>query len=206
MAAGFPFTRAFDMDERRMAPLEKREATLTVSEHQRLIAMAAASADAAGHARGVAETEAAATHRLGLAMQSVSGELAALRFRLEDIEAAAADEAVRFAALFAARLAGALVERHPAALIAETARIVLADLRGAPHAAIRVAPDLVENARSLLQAVARDAGLETRLVVIGEPEIPPGDVRIEWADGGIVRDRAATESAIAAGVARILQT
>ena len=37
------------------------------------------------------------------------------------------------------------------------------------------------------------AGLDSRLVVLAEPEIAPGDCRIEWADGGIDRDSAAIE-------------
>ena len=32
-------------------------------------------------------------------------------------------------------------------------------------------------------------GFEGRLVVLAEPEIAPGDCRIEWADGGVVRDQ-----------------
>ena len=41
-------------------------------------------------------------------------------------------------------------------------------------------------------------------MVLAEPEIALGDCRIEWADGGIVRDRAATEAAIGEAVGRYL--
>jgi flagellar assembly protein FliH len=41
-------------------------------------------------------------------------------------------------------------------------------------------------------------------VVLGEPEIMPGDCRVEWADGGVVRDRAAVELAIDGAVNRYL--
>ena len=50
----------------------------------------------------------------------------------------------------------------------------------------------------------RDCGLASRLVVLAEPEIAPGDCRIEWADGGIRRESAATEQAIEEAVARYL--
>ena len=33
-------------------------------------------------------------------------------------------------------------------------------------------------------------------MVIGEPDIAPGDGRIEWADGGIVREQARIEAAV----------
>ena len=41
-------------------------------------------------------------------------------------------------------------------------------------------------------------------MVLAEPDIAPGDCRIEWADGGIKRDRAATEAAIADAVGRYI--
>jgi flagellar assembly protein FliH len=37
---------------------------------------------------------------------------------------------------------------------------------------------------------------------MAEPDIEPGDCRIEWADGGLKRDRLATERAIAEAVER----
>jgi flagellar assembly protein FliH len=51
--------------------------------------------------------------------------------------------------------------------------------------------------RGRLEEIARACGYEGRLVVLGEPEIGVGDCRIEWADGGLTRDRAATDAAIA---------
>jgi hypothetical protein len=38
-----------------------------------------------------------------------------------------------------------------------------------------------------------EKGFEGRLVILGEPEIVRGDCHIEWADGGILRDRKALE-------------
>ena len=42
--------------------------------------------------------------------------------------------------------------------------------------------------RDLAAARMQTSGFAGRLVVMGDPEIVPGDARIEWADGGIVRD------------------
>jgi len=47
-------------------------------------------------------------------------------------------------------------------------------------------------------------GFEGRLILLAEPGMAPGDCRIEWADGGLVRDRAATEAAIGEAVSRYL--
>jgi flagellar assembly protein FliH len=39
-------------------------------------------------------------------------------------------------------------------------------------------------------------------VVLGEADIALGDCRLEWADGGVVRDRAAAATLIDEAVAR----
>ena len=39
-------------------------------------------------------------------------------------------------------------------------------------------------------------------MVLAEPSLAPGDCRIEWADGGVARDRAATLATIDDAVAR----
>ena len=50
----------------------------------------------------------------------------------------------------------------------------------------------------------RTRGFEGRLVVLAEPEIAPGDCKIEWADGGVVLERAAIEVKISELVGRYL--
>lgn len=48
-----------------------------------------------------------------------------------------------------------------------------------------------------MRTLARERGYEGRLVVLGDPDMQAGDARIEWADGGIVRERARIEAAVA---------
>jgi flagellar assembly protein FliH len=203
-ASKFIFQRAFPETPDRMVPLEKKEPTLTVSEHQRLLDAAVAAARIEAFQQGKTEAEAEQTARLAEAMEQVARMLDQLRFELDGIHATASAEAIRFAHDFAAKLAGQLLDQAPLAMIEVTARAIFDDLRGQPHVAVRMAPDLVEAAKEKLAGIARERGFEGRLIVMGEPEIPPGDVRIEWADGGIVRDRAAVERTMAAGVERAL--
>ena len=51
---------------------------------------------------------------------------------------------------------------------------------------------------------ARTRGFEGRLVVLAEPDIGFGDCRVEWADGGVTRDRDKTEATIAEIVRRYI--
>ena len=69
---------------------------------------------------------------------------------------------------------------------------------------MRVNDSLHEMARDHLDDIARSRGFAGRVVVVAEPEIATGDCRIEWADGGVVRDTAKTDRAIAEAIGRYL--
>lgn len=203
-AQKFTFGRTFPETPDRIVPIEKKEPTITVAEHQRLLAMAAAASRQEGFIAGRAEAEDAATARLARAVDQAALALDALRADLDAIQAAAAADALTFAHGMARRLAGRLMDDAPMALVEDAARRIFEDLRGQPHVAVRVADELLEPARDRLQAIARERGFEGRLILLGEPEIAVGDVRIEWADGGLVRDRAAAEERMAEAVAQAL--
>ena len=65
-----------------------------------------------------------------------------------------------------------------------------------PHIVVRIGADIYETAKDKLEEIARARGFEGRLVVMSDAAMAPGDCRIEWADGGVNRDQAATLSAI----------
>jgi flagellar assembly protein FliH len=56
-----------------------------------------------------------------------------------------------------------------------------------------------------IEEMVRTRGLAGHLIVLAEPDIQTGDCRIEWADGGVNRDRSATEAAIDEAVARYVK-
>jgi flagellar assembly protein FliH len=200
----FTFAREFKQGGARVVPLEEKEATLTQSAHHAALQQAVAGAHAQGVAEGRAAARAEETARLARAMEAVSTSLDQMRHRLDQLEECAAREAIRFAELFAGKLSAGLVAEAPVAMVERVAAEIFTDLRGQAHVAVRVAPELVEATRDRIGALARDRGFEGRLIVMGEPEISAGDVRIEWADGGIVRDQAAVASAIQLAVERVL--
>jgi flagellar assembly protein FliH len=65
-----------------------------------------------------------------------------------------------------------------------------------PHLVIRVNEQLYEAARDRFEQLAKQSGFQGRLIVLAEPEIESGDCRIEWADGGVERERAAIDAKI----------
>ena len=71
-----------------------------------------------------------------------------------------------------------------------------------PHVAVRLGGEAFEPAKAKLEEIVQAHGFEGRLAVTPDPSLPPGDYRIEWADGGLARDRAATLAIIDDVVAR----
>jgi len=65
-----------------------------------------------------------------------------------------------------------------------------------PHLVVRINEQLYEAARERIERLAKQGGFEGRLVILAEPEIATGDCRIEWADGGVVLERAAIDAKI----------
>ena len=74
-----------------------------------------------------------------------------------------------------------------------------------PHVVVRVNDALYELAQEKLAAIARQTGFDGRLLIMAEPDIAIGDCRIEWADGGMMRDRAAADALIGETVKRFVE-
>ncbi|WP_106754307.1 FliH/SctL family protein [Pannonibacter carbonis] len=194
----FLFDKNFNVPEvpKETAPPEPVEPMMTVAEHERLIAAAREDARRQGHAEGLMEGRSGEERRLvdqvGDLVQVVSRLLGALDEAREETE----KDAVTLAFLVARRLSAHLIARNP---LGETVALVsecLGPLRQAPHLVIRVAERDVEPLKARLDPVVREKGFDGRLVLLGEPEIARGDCRIEWADGGIMRDRKAVEAQV----------
>ena len=134
--------------------------------------------------------------RLAAALNHLAEAATALLARADAHEAEREAQAVEVAVLIARKVAGEALDAAPLASIGEAARAALQHLRGVPHLAVRAHEDLVEQVDALVQRMARERGFEGRIVTLGDPDIPPGDVRLEWADGGVVRDGSRIEQAV----------
>jgi flagellar assembly protein FliH len=192
----------FDVDFARGAPAAPAEPTITLNEHAAKLAEAEEAAFingfAAAEAKGVAEAE----QRIATALDDIASALDTLHRSLGSVEARLEAEAVEVAVAVARKLAPELIAREPFAEIAALATECFRQLIAAPNVAVRLSESLYQAAHEKLEELARARGFEGRLVVLAEPDIAPGDCRIEWADGGINRDRAAAEAAITEAVAR----
>jgi flagellar assembly protein FliH len=169
---------------------------ISVAEHEKLLAKAKAQSFEEGRVKALQDLqtkqETLLTAEVGRLVDVVSGVLNTL----DDQEAAHEKDAISLAFLVARRLCAHLIARQP---LAETVALVsecLGPLRRSPHLVIRIAEKDVDVLKAQVDPIIHEKGFEGRLVILGEPEIGRGDCHIEWADGGIKRDRKALESEI----------
>lgn len=98
------------------------------------------------------------------------------------------EDAVTLSAAIARKLAAHLIARQPAAEMTALIEECMTSLDHAPHLVIRCHPELCDAMKDAAEARMTSTGFTGRLVVMGDPEIRPGDGRLEWVDGGLVRD------------------
>jgi flagellar assembly protein FliH len=178
--------------------------SVTLVEHAAKLADAEAAAYRNGFAAAAAEARASIEQRTATALEHIAATLEEFGRSLSVVEARLETEAVEVAVAVAKKLAPELVAREPFAEISALATNCFQHLVAAPHVVVRVNDAQHASATEKLDSIVRARGLDSRLVVLAEPDIAPGDCRIEWADGGISRDRAATEAAINEAVARYI--
>jgi flagellar assembly protein FliH len=174
--------------------------TISLAEHAEKVAQA----EAAAHARGFAEAQSKAEQRATVALERIAALLQGLDRSLAAVQARLESEAVEVAVAVARKLVPALIAREPLAEVSALAADCFRHLVASPHVVVRVSDQLHAAARERLDEIVRHLGLESRLVILGEPEIAAGDCRIEWADGGICRDSAAVTAAIDQAVTRYI--
>ena len=178
--------------------------TITMVEHERRRADAESQAYRQGFNAGEQQAHQEASKRMADALSVIADGLGRLDSALTAIETRLETEAVEVAVAVAAKLAPALIAREPFAEIAALATECFHHLVPTPLVTVRIAADIHETAKGQIEEIARSNGFDGRLAVMSDESLAPGDCRIEWADGGIIRESTATASAIDETVARYI--
>jgi flagellar assembly protein FliH len=178
------------------------EKPIAPSQHALLLAEAESKGFRDGFVAAEKEGHSVAARRSAQAFEQIADALDRIARGLAEIERRVETEAIEFAVAIARKLAPELVLRQPFSEIAALASECLRHLAHAPHLVVRVNDALLETAKMELEEIARTRGFEGRLVVVAEPEVALGDCKIEWADGGVVRNTANTDVVIGNAIRR----
>jgi flagellar assembly protein FliH len=184
----------FDMDF--SAPDKTRERPATIAEIAQKVAAAEARAYRDGYDTAQREAKAESDRRTALALEEIAIGIRGIAARYSGIESRMETEAVDVAVEVARKLCSALIAGEPLVEISRLVSDCFSHLVSTPHLVVRINDSLYEAAHERIDRLAKQSGFAGRLVILAEPEIATGDCRIEWADGGIVLERAAIEAKI----------
>jgi len=191
----------FDVD---FSAPDKREKAATPAEIAAKIAEAEARAYRAGYDAAQREAKVESDRRAALALEEIGIAIRGIASRYASIETRMETEAVDVAVAVARKLCAELIAREPLGEITALVSDCFSHLVSTPHLVVRINESLYDAARAQIERLAVQSGFEGRLVILAEPTIATGDCRIEWADGGVVLDRAAIEAKISELVGRYL--
>jgi len=184
----------FDMDF--SAPDKSRERPATAAEVAQKVAAAEARAYRDGYDAGQREAKAESDRRTALALEEIRLAIQGIAARFAGVETRMETEAVDVAVAVARKLCSQLIAAEPLGEITGLVSDCFSHLVATPHLVVRINDSLYEAAREKIERQAAQCGFQGRLVVLAEPDIATGDCRIEWADGGVVLERAAIEAKI----------
>lgn len=180
-----PAKFTFDLD---LGRRQERNSLVTETAMASLLEEARREGREAGLAEGERTTVAKAAKAEAAAAESLAVRVAAMAASMDDARKQTIAEGVELSLSIARKLAGGLIAREPTVEIEQLVAECMATLDGVPHLVIRCDPALADSVRDIATSKMTTSGFTGRLVVLGDPDIAIGDARIEWADGGVVRD------------------
>lgn len=200
-ATATPSKFTFDLD---LGVADARSRVLTETRIAEMKKEARAEGYAQGLAEGERSTVAKAAKDLTTAAQQLGQHLARLTQESVTERKTHQGEAVELAAIIGRKLAGQMVDRLPAEELNRLVTDCLSSIEEAPHLVIRCNPQLGDAIKEVAEAQMATSGFSGKLIVMGEPDIPLGDGRIEWVEGGIARDTSALFDEIDANISQFL--
>ena len=185
------------------APDKSRERP-TQAEVAQKIAAVEARAYRDGFDAGQREAKAESDRRTALALEEIKIAMQGIAARFAGVETRMETEAVDVAVAVARKLCSAMIADEPLGEVTGLVADCFSHLVATPHLVVRVNESLYEAAREKIERLAKPSSFQGRLVILAEPDVATGDCRIEWADGGVVLERAAIEAKIDELVARYM--
>jgi flagellar assembly protein FliH len=165
-----------------------------------VVAMLVAQARDDGYRQGLRDGETNATSMAAQTLAAAAGTLATqaadMAAALDRATAETQRDAIELAASIGRKLALHLLARFPTAELDALIGECMQSLNGVPHLVIRCNPAISGAIRDLATAQMQSSGFSGRLVVMGDPDLRLGDGKLEWVDGGLVRDIAAVSADI----------
>lgn len=190
---------AEDFDDPQMAPLpEPAPAAPSFTLDELDEARQIARIEAVQVAR--AEWESSALHGRTQSLAAIAGALADAQHEASTLADTVADGVARAILSVVAGLLPSLCARHGGAEVRALLRHLLPTLVQQPRIAVRVNSSILNGVREDLALLDEDLAA---CVVLTAAPLLPGDARIAWTDGSLIRDQAAIRHAVSAALTEL---
>jgi len=150
----------------------------------------------AGKQDGLKEAMNATESAAVTVLEGIPGQLDALFTQWEDSRLEHKALALRVATAVTRKLFPRLAATAGLQEVEQVVGECLERLPKEPRLVVRMADGLLDTVRGRIEKTAERSGYEGRLVFLEDPDLGPGDVRVEWADGGAERNSDALWSSI----------
>ena len=147
-----------------------------------------------------AEWERSALHDRTQSLAAVASAVAGAQGEARALTDAVADGTARTMLSMLAGLLPGLCAQHGGAEVRALLRHLLPTLAQQPRIAVRVAPAVLDGVREDLALLDEDLAAAVELTAA---PLTPGDARVTWTDGSLVRDQAAIRQAITAALTEL---
>lgn len=129
-----------------------------------------------------------AESRIANALEQIHGGLSQMLAQRNADNVARRDQPVHIALAILRKVLPETARRGGLTEIEALVRQCMTDMIDEPRFMVRVAEDVAEEVRPLLEAMAEHGGFAARLIVVSDPAMGKSDCRIEWGEGGVERD------------------
>ena len=143
---------------------------------------------AAGKESGRQEVMQSIGQQISTALNAITGQLTGLSQAQVQASERQARNAVDAALTVMRKMFPHLASRHGLAEIESLVCDCLERLRTEPRIVIRVADSLLDQVEQRVSQLAARAGFDGKIVFLSQEGLHPGDIQVEWADGGAERD------------------
>ena len=143
---------------------------------------------AAGKEAGTQEAMQSIEQQISQAVTAISEQMSGLSQAQVESNERRNSEALEVALSVVRKIFPCLAGNHGLAEVESVVRDCLERLREEPRIVIRVADSLLDQVETRIGELAARAGFEGRIVYLAQDDLNPGDVLVEWADGGAERN------------------
>ena len=201
----FGFDRIFAVPPGRSGPIGpdaalevatlRAELALLRSEQESALALARAQGYEAGLAQARAERE----------VDALQAGIEVIDAQFTEVSERVTGEAAEIALAAADMIAGRALETAPGAAIDEAIGRALGQVARGTELLVRVHPDLLEDIEGRIADRQSRDRRKLNLIVVPDADIPVGDARIGWEEGGLALDATARREAVLAELETLLK-